>query len=191
MVSSMAGLKICVCQQCGKEYQCRAYKGLCRDCKAKLKEYKYQIKKIEDDIADRLDGFTKWDKRYNTALVEISKQVDIVKHQDILDQIACVKYLFGSVPEVIFAFTLLMNGLYFIPQYKVSKYKIDFAIPDEKIFFEVDGDVYHKNLQKEAERDFIIEYHTKHEWKMYHIPDDVAKSIKKSNYYINKIMNRR
>lgn len=53
---------------------------------------------------------------------------------------------------------------------------------------EVDGSIYHQDLQKEAERDFCIIRALGSDWRIFHIPDNVAKNIAKSRYYIKSII---
>lgn len=48
-------------------------------------------------------------------------------------------------------------GLPFYPQYPIGKYFVDFCDPIEKIVFEIDGKMWHKNKVKDKKRENEIE----------------------------------
>lgn len=87
--------------------------------------------------------------------------------------------MYGSIPEAMVAIELLRLGYRIIPQQKVKKYKVDFAIPKEKIVIEVDGYVYHKDSYK-GDREAIIQLALGLDWKIIHIPAElIAEDITK------------
>lgn len=77
------------------------------------------------------------------------------------------------------AIELLRLGYSIIPQQKIKKYKVDFAIPKEKIIIEVDGSLYHKDVYK-GEREAIIQLSLGLDWKIIHVPaEKIAENITK------------
>ena len=96
---------------------------------------------------------------------------------------------YGSVPEVMVAIELIRIGYSIIPQQKIKKYKVDFAIPKEKIVIEVDGSIYHKDVYK-GDREAIIQLSLGLDWKIIHVPAEyISKDIQKLEQII-KILSK-
>lgn len=71
------------------------------------------------------------------------------------------------------AIELLKLKYKIIPQQKVGKYRVDFAIPKEKIIIEVDGKIFHNGTlnDREAEIQLMIGL----DWKIIHIPAELIR----------------
>ena len=77
------------------------------------------------------------------------------------------------------AIELLKLGYSIIPQQKVTKYKVDFAIPKQKIVIEVDGSLYHKERYGGG-REATIQLALGMDWRIIHIPAElIAEDIQK------------
>ena len=115
---------------------------------------------------------------------KVKKQVKNFDKYDKAVRVARTRaYQYASIPEAMLAIELLKNKLKIIPQQKIGKYKADFVIPSMKFVVEVDGELYHSDLGKEAERDFYINRTLGFDWKVVHIParyilEDVTKVTK-------------
>ena len=87
------------------------------------------------------------------------------------------------------AIELIRIGYSIIPQQKIKKYKVDFAIPKEKIVIEVDGSIYHKDVYK-GYREAIIQLSLGLDWKIIHVPAEyISKDIQKLEQII-KILSK-
>ena len=74
---------------------------------------------------------------------------------------------------------LLKLGYNIIPQQKIGRYKVDFAIPDQKLVIEVDGELYH-GCEGEGKREATIQISLGFAWKIIHVPAEwIEKDIRK------------
>lgn len=175
------------CEKCGKiiirtQYS-RKRTYLCDYCKGVLKEKK----KVEFP-----DVRTKHEKRFDKAIMKLQKQKIPMQKYDSsirLAETACEKY--GSIPEAMLAVELLYAGYKIIPQQKIGKYKVDFAIPKDKIIIEVDGELFHGNKQNELQREAEIQLIIGFDWKIIHIPSEyINRNVVKAKRYIETIKER-
>lgn len=175
------------CEKCGKiiirtQYS-RKRTYLCDYCKGVLKEKK----KVEFP-----DVRTKHEKRFDKAIMKLQKQKIPMQKYDSsirLAETACEKY--GSIPEAMLAVELLYTGYKIIPQQKIGKYKVDFAIPKDKIIIEVDGELFHENKQNELQREAEIQLIIGFDWKIIHIPSEyINRNVVKAKRYIETIKER-
>lgn len=171
------------CQNCGKIHGRRKYTGkeiyLCPTC-LELKHAK-QRAEVEALALSMPDAETKEEKRYRSAVEAIEKQVGSLKgYEKAVDICRKATYKYGSIPEAMLAIELIRKGYRIIPQQKVGKYRVDFALPNEKLIIEVDGSIYHTNKQKELEREASINYAIGLDWHFIHIPaESISKDVRK------------
>lgn len=171
------------CHLCGKTYGSRQYTGnriyLCPTCrelkKAKQKAF---VEQLELSIPD---AETKEEKRYRKAVEAIEKQCGSLKgYEESIEVCRKATFKYGSVPEAMLAIELVRNGYRIIPQQKVGKYHVDFALPNEKLIIEVDGSIYHTNKQKELEREGSINFAIGLDWHFIHLPaESISKDVRK------------
>jgi very-short-patch-repair endonuclease len=171
------------CQNCGKIHGRRKYTGkeiyLCPAC-LELKHAK-QRAEVEALALSMPDAETKEEKRYRSAVEAIEKQVGSLKgYEKAVDICRKATYKYGSIPEAMLAIELIRKGYRIIPQQKVGKYRVDFALPNEKLIIEVDGSLYHANKQKELEREASINYAIGLDWRFIHIPaESISKDVRR------------
>lgn len=169
------------CQMCGTIVTKRHYRTdivtLCDYCKAKINHKRKEKAKLPDDL---LAVKTKADVRFDKAVKRISKQVDnINSYQNAINIAKTKSELYGSIPETMVAIELIHLKYKIIPQQKVGRYRVDFAIPSEKIVIEVDGSLYHKDVNK-GDREATIQFSLGLDWKIIHIPAEmIEKDITK------------
>ena len=85
---------------------------------------------------------------------------DLSEVENLLEEDLC-----ESPIEEIF-FNACQHRLQVIPQYEVSRYRIDFALPHQKVAIELDGHEYHKTKEqrtKDAQRERYLQ---KHGWQV-------------------------
>jgi len=171
------------CQNCGKIHGRRKYTGkeiyLCPAC-LELKHAK-QRAEVEALALSMPDAETKEEKRYRSAVEAIEKQVGSLKgYEKAVDICRKATYKYGSIPEAMLAIELIRKGYRIITQQKVGKYRVDFALPNEKLIIEVDGSIYHTNKQKELEREASINYAIGLDWRFIHIPaESISKDVRR------------
>lgn len=172
------------CEICGKKIIRTQYSRkrtyICDYCKGMIREKKkYSI----------LETTTKHELRFKKAVEEIKKSVgDFETYQKSIEVAKTRSELYGSIPEAMAAIELLKNGFKIIPQQKIGKFKVDFAIPSIKVILEIDGKIYHKNTDKEAYRDYYIYTKLGMDWKIIHYPAErLYKEIKKLVPYIKSL----
>lgn len=120
------------------------------------------------------------EKQFDNAVESIRKQVNNFDAYKKPIELARTKAeLYGSIPETMVAVELLKLGYHIVPQQKIGKYRVDFAIPKDKLVIEVDGYVYHRDNYK-GEREAIIQLSLGLDWKIIHIPAErIRKDIAK------------
>lgn len=171
------------CAKCGEIVKRVCYTRkityLCDYCKATIRKKKEISKEL-------LEVKTPKEKQFDKALNKIRNQVcDFNNYEKAIKIAETRKELYGSIPETMVAIELLKLGYSIIPQQKIKKYKVDFAIPKEKIVVEVDGLLYHKDVYK-GEREAIIQLSLGLDWKIIHVPaEKIAKDISKIENIIN------
>lgn len=180
------------CEVCGKIYEQRVYKSddrhVCQDCR---KMDKKQDGMVKQAILDKL--YTTGQQRFFKAQELYRQQAKDKKNVDraiAVAKKACEK--FGSVPEAMVGIELIRLGYRVIPQCKIGQYRVDFAIPDEKLIIEVDGSLYHSDKTKSLQRDAAIEYVVGFDWAIAHIPAElIQKDITKLKACIDSTLQHR
>lgn len=167
------------CKICGEKILKTQYSlkrtYICKYCKDKIKKKSAPV--IPDDVETRKE------RQYKKAVERIKAQVrDFSKYENAVRIAEQRCECYGSIPEAMVAIELIRLGYSIIPQQKISKYKVDFAIPKEKLIIEVDGSLYHKGI---TEREAVIQFNIGLDWKIIHIP---AERIEKKIYKLNQLI---
>ena len=110
-----------------------------------------------------------------------------IKHYCAIEEASKVMCKFGSIPEAIACIELLHIGVRVVPQQKIGRYKVDFCLPDYKMIIEIDGALYHRDLNKEYWRDVAIQRLLGDDWAIKHIP---AETLKDNHALFGKSMKR-
>ena len=174
------------CGCCGKIITKLHYRKdlvqMCDYCKLKVKNKKAVLKK------ELLEIRTKREIQFDKAVENIKRQIP--KFQDYTKAIEIARKAnekYGSIPEAMVAIELIRLGYSIIPQQKINKYNVDFAIPKHKIIIEVDGKIFHSNDTKK-EREAIIQLSVGIDWKIIHIPAEyITKDIQKVEQIIKEL----
>lgn len=167
------------CEQCGeiltKTQYNRSTNYLCDYCKGLIKKKKQALMTKELESVE-----TKKEKQFRNAVEKIEKQVkDFSRYEKAISIAKTKAELYGSIPETMVAIELIRLGFSIIPQQRVKNYKVDFAIPKNKMVIEVDGSVFHKNKYG-GDREAIIQLSLGLDWKIIHIPAElIADDIQK------------
>ncbi len=112
------------------------------------------------------------EQTFDKAVAKLYKQVkNFDSYKEAIEIAKKRTERYDSIPEVLVAIELIELGYSIIPQQKVGRYRVDFAIPAEKLIIEVDGGLYHPNGPK-AGRDGDIQLSLGLDWKILHIPAD-------------------
>lgn len=170
------------CEICGDMIHKTAYSPkrtyICQYCRGKIK------KKTAPVIPEVVE--TKKEKQFKKAVEKIKFQVRNFSQYETAIRIAEQKCeCYGSIPETMVAIELIRLGYSIIPQQKISKYKVDFAIPKQKLIIEVDGSLYHKEI---TEREAVIQFNIGLDWKIIHIPAErIEKQINKLDAVIKAL----
>ena len=159
------------CKRCGKIVSRRTYnpkrKNLCEYCEL---VYERKCEAIEQEIWDLIK--TPKEQTFDKAVAKLYKQVkNFDSYEEAIEIAKKRTERYDSIPEVLVAIELIKLGYSIIPQQKVGRYRVDFAIPAEKLIIEVDGGLYHPNGPK-AGRDGDIQLSLGLDWKILHIPAD-------------------
>ena len=174
------------CEICGRKISRTQFSlkrtYVCDYCKGLIK------KKQRAAIPKELENVeTRREKQFRHAVEKIEKQVDdFEKYKKSIEIAKTRAENYGSIPEAMVAIELLKLGFKIIPQQKIKNYKVDFAIPKEKIVIEVDGSIYHKDIYK-GDREATIQLSLGLDWKIIHIPAEyIEKNITKLKSVIAK-----
>lgn len=172
------------CEICGRKIRRTQYSRkrtyVCDYCKGLIKEKERPVIP---------EGTTKHDLRFEKAVEKIKSYVDdFESYEKSIKTAKTRSELYGSIPEVMAAIELLKKGFKIVPQQKIGKFKVDFAIPSIKVILEIDGKIYHKDTEKEAYRDYYIYTKLGMDWKIIHYPaEHVEKELNKLVPYIKSI----
>lgn len=177
------------CAQCGEIVERKQYLSentyLCDVCKYKRKNPDWANKEPRvyhrGPIKEKLpDERSRKERAFDNAVINIKKQVkDFAQYEKAVELAERRLDDYGSMPEVVVAIELLRLGHKVIPQQKVGKYRVDFALPNLKMIIEVDGEIYHRNKFK-GDREAIIQFTLGLEWKIVHVPAElISKDIRK------------
>lgn len=147
-----------ICVMCGSDYEnnsASSYK--CPKCEAKLNI----IKKLE--MLSKAENKIKRTRRtvnLENAISNIRKRV--INKIDV----------FSSMQEVMVAIQLENQNIQYETQKEINGKKVDFFIKDMNIILEVDGELYHKDKQKEIDRDIEILKNLNKNFEIVHIDAD-------------------
>ena len=174
----LKGRYLIPCELCGRtiirtQYS-RKRNYVCNYCKG-------QIKEKEKLVLDHTDGIkTKKEKRFDRAIERIKSQVsDFSRYEKAIKLAATRLESYDSVPEAMVAIELIKNKHSVIPQQKVGRYRVDFALPKIKKIIEIDGEIFHKP-KRHSDREAIIQLAFGLDWKIIHIPAElISKDITK------------
>lgn len=149
------------CLMCEKEFETIKECCTCLDCQEKIKF----IKKIEmiDKAKTKLEA-PKYKKVGSKKKTIVGEYVEKVK-----ERVISQKDNFDSMPEAMVAIQLEKNGLKYYSQKKIGDCKVDFLITQIKIILEIDGELYHKDLEKSFFRDRRIMAVAGEDWEIVHI----------------------
>ena len=165
------------CDKCGRIIKKIIYNGdrnhYCEYCKSNITKEKRDREQAELD-----EVMTRRKQAFQKAIEKVILQVDdISEYEEHINKAYTNAEQYGSIPEVIAAIELIKLGYSIIPQKKVSRYRVDFLLPNEKLVIEIDGELYHNDLQYESERDITIRLKLKQatgeEWRIIHIPAEI------------------
>lgn len=175
--TSVIKIYVVPCHRCGTETERTIYTSekeyLCEYCKLTLKR---KVAAQQEPVGIQ----TKKELALDKAKDCIRKQVKNFEAYDTAVKLAEKRAeSFGSIPEAMVAIELLRLGYKVIPQQKVGKYRVDFALPEIKVVIEVDGGLYHKNIYKN-DREAIIQLSLGMKWEIIHIPAElISQDIQK------------
>lgn len=178
------------CAKCGRIIDLRIYNGdkayYCDICKHSLQE---KEKALEHELLDEI--LSKGEQRFLKAKDKLLKQVKIPETYAKAIKLAETRAdYYGSIPEAMVAIELIKLGYSIIPQQKIGRYKVDFALPNEKLIIEIDGGLYHKDVN--SDRDNYIKLCIGLDWEIVHVPAEwVSKDIRRLRKVINEIEKKR
>lgn len=159
------------CELCGKSVRRTAYSRkrnyICDYCKGVIKKKeKISLEHIKDIKTPR-------EERFDKAVENIKKQVkDFTKYENAIRIAKTRAEKYGSVPEAMVAIELIKNKHRIVPQQRIGKFTVDFAVTDIKTIVEVDGELYHRN-NRYPERNSYIQMSLGLGWKIVHIPAEL------------------
>lgn len=177
------------CAKCRRIVKKRIYNGdkayYCDICKNNLVK---KEKALEHELLDSV--LSKGEQRFLKAEDRLLKQVKNPEEYANAIKIANTRAdYYGSIPEAMIAIELIKLGYSIIPQQKVGRYTVDFAIPKEKLIVEVDGGLYHQDIN--PDRDNYIKLCLGLDWEIVHVPAEwVSKDIRRLNKIMQKIKKR-
>jgi len=178
------------CAKCGRIVKRKAYNGdkayYCDICKNDLVK---KEKTLEHELLDEI--LSKGEQRFIKAKDKLLKQVKNPEAYANAIRVAETRAnSYGSIPEVMVAIELIRLGYAIIPQQGIGRYKVDFAIPNEKLIVEVDGGLYHNDIN--PDRDNYIKLCLGLDWEIVHIPAEwVSKDIRRLNKVMNEVKKKR
>ena len=175
------------CVRCGTEVITKVVRldkaCLCEACRKYGNAIKAKQKAIEDEkkLLAELNFLSELDgsmtdlthiNRFNKALKKLPKSKNFDKSIEVAK-----RWIndYDSIPEVLAAIELLHNGFKIIFHQKVGGLELDFTIPEYKLVIEVDGSLYHNEIDKEN-RDYGIHVMLGNDWTVKHIPAESISS---------------
>ena len=154
-------------------------KYACEDCLKKINVLK-QLTKV-DKAQERM-------KKATSKFLR--KQHD---YQDERDNVALkiIKdgFVFNSCEEMCFAMQLEKEKIRYFPNYRIGNYSVDFLLMDMKIIIEVDGELYHKDENKDFIRERSIMSMIGEEYEIVripasYVPNYIIKNLKETIEFI-------
>lgn len=178
------------CAKCGRIVKRKIYNGdkayYCDICKNDLVK---KEKALEHELLDEI--LSKGEQRFFRAKEKLLKQVGKPEAYANAIRIAETRAnYYGSIPEAMVAIELIRLGYAIIPQQGIGRYKVDFAIPNEKLIVEVDGGLYHSDIN--PDRDNYIKLCLGLDWEIVHIPAEwVSKDLRRLNKVLKEVEKKR
>lgn len=120
-------------------------KFICADCQRKMTLLR-QLEKVDKAEAKII----KATKRYMGRRADIDWESE---KYAVSKRILKDEFKFNSTEEVCVALLCERQNIRYFPNYKIGEYSVDFFFPDLKIIFEVDGELYHTDSDKEFLRE--------------------------------------
>lgn len=118
----------------------------CNDCYKKVKLLKDVVKL--DKAQENIETDTR---------IYLRKNYSYQKERDsVLRKILEDDFKFLSADEMCFALQLEKENIRYFPNYKIGSCKVDFFLPDMRRIIEIDGELYHKNENKDFMRERYI-----------------------------------
>lgn len=176
-----SGTYLIPCEICGRKIRRTAYSRkrtyICDYCKGVIK--KKTVPKIPDTE-------TKAERRFGKAVDRIREQVrNFGKYERAVEVARTRVEKYGSIPEAMMAVGLIQAKFTIIPQQRIGKYNVDFLIPRHKAVVEVDGKLYHADLEHEGKRDLYLRTALGFDWTVIHVPAErVEQSLEKSVLFV-------
>ena len=174
------------CAKCGRIVKRKVYNGdkayYCDICKNDLVK---KEKTLEHELLNEL--LSKEEQRFLKAKDKLLKQVKKPEAYANAIRVAQTRAnSYGSIPEAMVAIELIRLGYAIIPQQGVGRYKVDFALPNNKLVIEVDGGLYHSNVN--PDRDNYIKLCLGLDWEIVHIPAEwIAKDIRRLSKVLKEV----
>jgi len=162
------------CERCGKEIITKVYNQnknyTCNYCRNVINKKKKALDTLDDVRTPR-------EVRFDNAVEMIKKQVnDFEKYERPVEIARTRAEKYDSVTEAMVAIELIKLKFKIIPQQKVGRYHVDFALPTQKLIVEVDGTPYHADKEKDLMREAAIQHRLGYDWKFVRVPDEVVRS---------------
>lgn len=139
------------CIFCGTllDEECKS-KYICNDCDRKMSILK-QVNKV-DKATERI---SRERARY---IHERQKYTYENERFSVVNKIINSGFKFNSTEEICVALQCEKEKIQYFPNYKIGNYTVDFLFPELKIIFEVDGEMYHSDPDKDFIRERGIMY---------------------------------
>ena len=122
-------------------------KYVCCECDYKIKLLD-KVKKV-DSCQEKIE---------KTCKKFLKKDLSYSEERDrVIGRIIHTNEEFKSLAEICFALQLEKEGIFYFPNYKIGNHFVDFILPKMKRIIEIDGELYHKNKEKDffRERDIM------------------------------------
>ena len=154
---------------------------VCSDCQRKIVLLR-QLEKVDKAAAKIVKAV----KRYigRRADIDLENEKYAVSKRILKDE-----FKFNSTEEVCVALLCEKQNIRYFPNYKIGEYSVDFFFPDLKILFEVDGELYHTDNDKEFLRERRIMSMVGEEYEIVrlgaeHIPGYIIQNFKEALFHV-------
>ncbi len=152
------------CLLCGREISVCINNNemcICEICKDKNKLIK-QEKMIQRGVNLFRKNKISYDKEIEDG--QIGELVESIKKKCGND------FFYGSKDEVAIALELALEDIEFEPQKDVGGYRADFSLPYLNVILEIDGEIYHRNKEKEKLTDDSVKNILGDDWGLVRVP---------------------
>ena len=184
------------CGMCGRPTMRRVVRldipVICSLCKTdairKRKAVEAEVERQAKELEKLMGILPEHEDRFENAA---KKARAAVKCEDAIRKAAVNAHKYASMPEALAAILMISCGLEIIPQAKIFADKrgaVDFVLPDHKTVVEIDGEIYHRDEEKQWQRDYSIQRALGADWTVLHIP---AEALAKKPAAFRKYMLKR